>query len=150
MLWSPGRARERPPCEQAQSDGVPCPDVGRDCEVCEAALAVELVGWKRDSLVVHTIPYGFGWDAEGIAPAWVPESVRAGAHEAGVEVGLGDPLISPWYQAGIRVQKVITGSDAGAYSVVPDLQFSDFVKEKIAITQQELRNEKSLVMDLLS
>ena len=38
---------------------------------------------------------------------------------------------------------------AGAYSVVPDLTFSDFAKEKIAITQQELRNEKSLVMDLL-
>lgn len=35
------RARELPPCEQAQSDGVPCPEVGRDCEICEAALAAE-------------------------------------------------------------------------------------------------------------
>ncbi|MHC4955534.1 MAG: hypothetical protein ACYTGZ_16910 [Planctomycetota bacterium] len=35
-----------PPCEQAQADGVPCPDVGRDCEVCEKAYAE----WrKRDS-----------------------------------------------------------------------------------------------------
>jgi len=28
-----------PPCEQAQADGVPCTELGRDCEVCEAACA---------------------------------------------------------------------------------------------------------------
>ena len=26
-----------PPCEQAQADGVPCNEVGRDCEICERA-----------------------------------------------------------------------------------------------------------------
>ena len=26
-----------PVCEQAQADGVPCPELGRDCEVCERA-----------------------------------------------------------------------------------------------------------------
>jgi len=26
-----------PPCEQAQADGVPCTELGRDCEVCERA-----------------------------------------------------------------------------------------------------------------
>jgi hypothetical protein len=26
-------------CEEAQADGVPCPDMGRDCETCERALA---------------------------------------------------------------------------------------------------------------
>jgi hypothetical protein len=26
-----------PPCEQAQADGVPCTELGRDCEVCEHA-----------------------------------------------------------------------------------------------------------------
>jgi hypothetical protein len=26
-----------PPCEQAQADGVPCTEVGRDCEICERA-----------------------------------------------------------------------------------------------------------------
>ena len=26
-----------PPCEQAQADGVPCYELGRDCEVCEHA-----------------------------------------------------------------------------------------------------------------
>ena len=26
-------------CAEAQADGVPCPDVGRECETCEKALA---------------------------------------------------------------------------------------------------------------
>lgn len=26
-----------PPCEQAQADGVPCTEAGRDCEICERA-----------------------------------------------------------------------------------------------------------------
>ena len=25
-----------PPCEEAQADGVPCTELGRDCEICEA------------------------------------------------------------------------------------------------------------------
>jgi len=24
-------------CDEAQADGVPCPDLGRDCEICERA-----------------------------------------------------------------------------------------------------------------
>lgn len=28
---------ELPPCEQAQADGVPCTELGRDCEICEKA-----------------------------------------------------------------------------------------------------------------
>jgi len=28
-----------PPCEQAQSDGVPCTELGRDCDVCEREYA---------------------------------------------------------------------------------------------------------------
>jgi len=30
-------SRWLPPCEQAQADGVPCTEVGRDCEICERA-----------------------------------------------------------------------------------------------------------------
>lgn len=81
-----------------------------------AALAVELVGWTDDDLVVHTIPHGFAWDAPGICPAWVPDAVRGASQEAGLEVAVGDPLISPFYQATIRVLGVQTGSDAGAYA----------------------------------
>jgi acetylornithine deacetylase/succinyl-diaminopimelate desuccinylase-like protein len=80
-----------------------------------AALAVELVGWREDALVVHTIPWGFATRAEGVPPAWVPVAVRAAAKDAGVTVGLGDPLVSPWYQATVRVLGLNTGSDADAY-----------------------------------
>ncbi|MCA8921140.1 MAG: Zn-dependent exopeptidase M28, partial [Planctomycetes bacterium] len=82
----------------------------------QAALAVELVGWTGDDLVVHTIPHGFSWDAEGISPAWVPDGVRGAARALGYRVEVGDPLISPFYQATIRVLGVQTGSDAGAYA----------------------------------
>jgi hypothetical protein len=81
-----------------------------------AALAVELVGWKQDKLVVHTLPYGFAWDAEGIAPAWIPSAVRGAGAAAGLDVGLGDPVVSVWYQGTVRLFKIETGSDAGAYS----------------------------------
>jgi hypothetical protein len=33
--WNP----ELPPCAQAQADGVPCTELGRVCEECEAALS---------------------------------------------------------------------------------------------------------------
>lgn len=81
-----------------------------------AALALELVGWKQDSLVVHTIPYGFAWEAPGIAPAWVAHALARSGRAAGVPVRFGDPAVSPWYQATVRVLKLRTGSDAGAYS----------------------------------
>ena len=37
----------------------------------------------------------------------------------------------------------------GGYEIVPGLQWSEFAQEKVMITQVELRNEKSLVLDLL-
>ncbi len=91
-------------------------------ESVKAAVAVELVGWKHDRLVVHTIPHGFAWDAEGIAPPWLPGAIRDAAAAAtgsgAAPVAIGDPWISPWYQGTIRLLGVLTGSDAGAYSEV--------------------------------
>ena len=84
-------------------------------ERVRAAIALELVGWTDDRLVVHTIPSGFAWDAAGVPPAWLPAAVIEGGAAAGVPVGFGDPLVSPWYQGTIRVLGVRTGSDAGAY-----------------------------------
>ncbi len=80
-----------------------------------AALAVELVGWTRDRLVVHTLPYGFAWDAAGVAPAWLPQAVVAAGDAADVAVGVGDPLLAPWAQATVRVLGLATGGDDGAY-----------------------------------
>jgi len=81
-----------------------------------AAAAVELVGWTEDSLVVHTLPYGFAWEADGIAPAWIADSALAAAEAAGVPMRYGDPLLWPWYQPTVRMLRLGTGSDAGAFS----------------------------------
>ncbi len=80
-----------------------------------AMVAVELVGWVKDDLVVHTIPSGFAFHAEGVPGAWLPSAVRAGAARAGVSVGIGDPRVGYWYQGTIRLLRVKTGSDAGAF-----------------------------------
>jgi len=81
-----------------------------------AAAAVELVGWTEDSLVVHTLPYGFAWDSDGIAPAWIADSALAAAEAADVPIRYGDPLLWPWYQPTVRLLGLGTGSDAGAFS----------------------------------
>ena len=84
-------------------------------ERVRAVLALELVGWKNDSLVLHTIPKAFATRAKGVPPAWLPAAVRAAAGDAGSSIGLGDPLVGPWYQATVRVIGVKTGSDADAW-----------------------------------
>lgn len=44
----------------------------------------------------------------------------------------------------------IVSNGQGAYSIVQGLSLSDFAKEKIALTQQELLDERAVVADLLS
>jgi len=84
-------------------------------ERIRAMIAVELVGWHRDKLVVQTIPHGFAFSAEGIVPAFLPATVRLAGDVAEVPVGLGDPWVSWFYQGAIRELSVNTGSDAGAF-----------------------------------
>lgn len=88
---------------------------GADLGRVRAVLAIELVGWTHDRLVVHTIPSGFAWDADGIAPAWVPTGVLAAGRASGIPVHYGDPVLEPWYQPTVRLLGLGTGSDAGAF-----------------------------------
>ena len=43
----------------------------------------------------------------------------------------------------------VNSDGQGNYSIVQGLPWSDFAKEKIAVTTQELRDEKAMVQDLL-
>jgi malate dehydrogenase len=43
----------------------------------------------------------------------------------------------------------VTSDGAGSYSIVQGLTWSDFAKEKVSITEAELKQEKELVADLL-
>jgi malate dehydrogenase len=43
----------------------------------------------------------------------------------------------------------LTSDGAGNYSIVQGLSFSDFAKEKVAATENELKEEKAVVVDLL-
>lgn len=41
------RSTGGPPCEEAQADGVPCDELGRDCEDCENAEPERREDWAR-------------------------------------------------------------------------------------------------------
>lgn len=84
-------------------------------ERIRAMLALELLGWRGDRLVVHTLPAGFAWEAPGITPAWVPRAVIDAGDRVEVPVGYGDPYLSLLYQAIVRELALGTGSDAGAF-----------------------------------
>ena len=43
----------------------------------------------------------------------------------------------------------VTSDGAGGYSIVRGLTWSDFAREKVALTEEELKEEKSVVADLL-
>ena len=43
----------------------------------------------------------------------------------------------------------VTSDGAGGYSIVRGLTWSDFAREKVALTEEELKEEKSVVTDLL-
>lgn len=80
-----------------------------------AAVAVELVGWHRDSLTLLSLPHGFAWDAAGPAPAWLVGASRAAAADAGVRVAVGDPWFGLWVQGAARSLRLGVGSDAEAF-----------------------------------
>ena len=52
-------------------------------------------------------------------------------------------------EEGLMFSFPITSDGQGGYSIVPGLTWSDFAKEKIAVTEKELKDEKSVVTDLL-
>jgi malate/lactate dehydrogenase len=43
----------------------------------------------------------------------------------------------------------VVSDGAGSYSIVQGLTWSDFAREKVAITENELKEEKAVVTDLL-
>lgn len=43
----------------------------------------------------------------------------------------------------------VTSDGAGGYSIVQGLAWSDFAREKVSVTEQELKDEKAVVTDLL-
>ncbi len=52
-------------------------------------------------------------------------------------------------EAGLIFSFPVTSDGAGGYSIVQGLAWSDFAREKVSVTEQELKDEKAVVTDLL-
>lgn len=52
-------------------------------------------------------------------------------------------------EEGLMFSFPVTSDGAGGYSIVQGLSLSDFAREKVSITEEELKNEKAVVADLL-
>ncbi len=52
-------------------------------------------------------------------------------------------------EEGLMFSFPITSDGQGEYSIVQGLSWSDFAREKVALTEQELKDEKAVVADLL-
>ena len=52
-------------------------------------------------------------------------------------------------EEGLMFSFPIASDGAGGYAIVPGLTWSDFAREKVALTEKELKDEKAIVADLL-
>lgn len=146
-IWGNHSATQYPDFENAKINGRPAPEVITDHEwlrgefiatVQKRGAAVIQARGKSSALSAASAALdhvrSFLYKTEG--GNWFSAAVASDG-SYGIDVGLifSFPLVA---------------DGAGNYSIVPGLQWSDFGQEKVMITQEELRNEKSLVLDLLS
>ncbi|MEZ4645918.1 MAG: malate dehydrogenase [Chloroflexota bacterium] len=145
-IWGNHSATQYPDVEHAKINGKPVVDVITDHDwlrgdfisiVQKRGAAVIAARGKSSALSAANAALdhvkSFMYKTE--AGNWFSAAVASDG-SYGIDVGLifSFPLVS---------------DGAGNYSIVQDLAWSEFAQEKITITQEELRNEKSHILDLL-
>jgi malate dehydrogenase len=145
-IWGNHSATQYPDAENAQINGNPAMDVITDHD------------WLRGDFITTVQKRG----AAIIAARG--KSSAASAANAALDHVIGFEAKTPdghWFSAavpadgsygieeGLIFSFPVTSDGAGGYSIVQGLTWSDFAREKIAITENELKEEKSVVIDLL-
>ena len=146
-IWGNHSATEYPDAENAKINGKPAMDVITDHD------------WLRGDFITTVQKRG----AAIIAARG--KSSAASAANAALDHVMSFEAKTPdghWFSAavpsdgsygieeGLIFSFPITSDGAGGYSIVQGLNWSDFAREKIAITENELKEEKSVVTDLLN
>ncbi len=145
-IWGNHSATQYPDAENAKINGRPAMDVITDHD------------WLRGEFITTVQKRG-----AAIIQARGKSSALSAANAALDQVRsfLNKTEEGNWFSAavpsdgsyGIDVGLIfsfpLASDGAGGYSIVQGLEWSKFAQEKIMITQEELRNEKSLVLDLL-
>lgn len=146
-IWGNHSATQYPDFENAKINGRPVPEVITDHEwlreefisiVQKRGAAVIQARGKSSALSAAnaTLDHVRSFLRKTPAGDWFSAAVASDG-SYGIDVGLifSFPLVS---------------DGAGSYHIVQGIPISDFGREKIMITLEELRNEKSLVLDLLA
>lgn len=145
-IWGNHSATQYPDAENAKIGGKPAMDVITDHEwlrgdflsiVQKRGAAVIEARGKSSALSAANaaLDHVKSFMHKTAAGDWFSAAVASDG-SYGIDVGLlfSFPLVS---------------DGAGGYHIVQGLSLSDFAQEKITITQEELRNEKSHILDLL-
>jgi malate dehydrogenase len=145
-IWGNHSATQYPDAENAKINGRPAPDVIDD----EAWLRGEFIETvqKRGAAIIAARGLSSAMSAANAALDHVMSFLRktpegrwfSAAVPSDGSYGIDEGLIFSF---------PVTSDGAGGYSIVQGLPWSDFAQEKIAATLNELRDEKSVVADLL-
>lgn len=145
-IWGNHSASQYPDAENAKINGRPAPEVINDTAWLQGEF-VETVQ-NRGAVVIAAR----GHSSAASAANAILDHVKS--MEAQTPTG-------HWFSAavpsdgsygideGLVFSFPVTSNGQGNYSIVQGLKWSDFAKEKIQVTLEELRSEKSVIQDLL-
>lgn len=145
-IWGNHSATQYPDAENAKIGGKPAYDVISDHD------------WLKNEFVSIVQKRG----AAVIAARGLSSAASAGnAALDHVKSMVGKTPEGDWFSAavvsdgsygvdeGLFFSVPVVSDGAGSYSIVQNVPLSDFAKDKLKVTLEELRNEKSVVADLL-
>ncbi len=145
-IWGNHSATQYPDAENAKINGRPAPEVIGDMAWLHGEF-IETVQ-KRGATVIaargHSsaasaanaiVDHVRSMEAKTPAAHWLSTSVSSDG-----SYGIDEGLVFSF---------PVTSDGQGNYSIVQGLPWSDFAKEKIQVTLEELRSEKSVIQDLL-
>lgn len=145
-IWGNHSATQYPDVENAKINGRPAMEVITDHEWLRGPF-IETVQ-KRGAAVIAARGASSAFSAANAALDHVMSFEQKTA--AGDWFSAAVPSDGSYgIDEGLIFSFPITSDGAGGYKIVQDLSWSDFAKEKIAVTLDELREEKAVIADLL-
>jgi malate dehydrogenase len=145
-IWGNHSATQYPDAENAKINGTPAMDVITDHD------------WLRGEFITTVQKRGAAIIAARGSSSAASAANAALDHVKSFEAKTPD---GQWFSAavpsdgsygieeGLIFSFPVVSDGAGSYSIVQGLTWSDFAREKVAITENELKEEKAVVTDLL-
>ncbi len=145
-IWGNHSATQYPDAENARIEGKPCASVIDDTEWLQGEF-IDVVQ-QRGAAVIAARGLSSAASAANAALDHV-KSVEA-ATPAGDWFSAGVVSDGSYgIQEGLIFSFPVTSDGKGNWSIVENIELSDFAKDKIELTEKELAEEKSVVSDLL-